>query len=353
MMVAVCRTNSDSGCRLVSFTPSKKSGSATISASVGLGGKNLAADVRTVQELLNAVPTPSGGPMPLLAVDGLIGPKTNGAIQRFQRTQFGWADGRADPGGPTITRLNSIAGSGGTMPSLPGLADFGKGEAAKGGSNPILEAFRLTAMTISVPDARTAVIKAISRVEQAFSFVMLGGGGLTTDPASFDTVDRHYQFKNVGREQTLSELQFIATTFRRMKTILDNRTSVFGGPMFGRNLFEIDPFPDKTDPRVKAYVPRSSVEQEDGLTPHKIYLCHGLDGQSQDRYTHILIHEMGHFVDDEAPETEIVDHGYAFFGTLKTLPHEKRLHNADTYAIFAFENAFGKDRVVKMFPLLR
>ena len=217
----------------------------------------------------------------------------------------------------------------------------------------MLEALRLTTMTISVPDAKTAVTKAIGRVEQAFSFVMLGGGGLTTDPASFDIVDRHYLFKNVGREQTLSELQFIATTFRRMKTILDNRTSVFGGPMFGPNLFEIDPFPDKTDARVKAYVVRSSVEQEDGLTPHKIYLCHGLDGQTQDRYTHILIHEMGHFVDDEAPETEITDHGYAFFGTLKTLPHEKRLHNADTYAIFAFENAFGKERVVKMFPRLR
>jgi hypothetical protein len=104
---------------------------------------------------------------------------------------------------------------------------------------------------------------------------------------------------------------------------------------------------------VKAYVPLSSVEHTDGLTPHKIYLCRGLDGQTQDRYTHILIHEMGHFVDDETPETEITDHGYAFFGTLKTLPHEKRIHNADTYAIFAFENAFGKERVLKMFPKLR
>jgi len=65
------------------------------------------------------------------------------------------------------------------------------------------------------------------------------------------------------------------------------------------------------------------------------------------------IHEMGHFVDDEAPETEIVDHGCAFFNTSKTLSREERLHNADTYAIFAFENAFGKERVVKMFPLLR
>jgi hypothetical protein len=352
-MVAVCRMNADSGCRVISHGPAKKKNSATISASVGVGGRNLAPDVRTVQELLNGVPTPSGGPVPLLAVDGLIGPKTVGAIQRFQRTQLGWADGRVDPGGPTITRLTALTTPVGAKPGTAGAINAFKGEAAAHSPNPILDALRLTTMTISVPDARTAVTKAIATVEQAFSFVMLGGGGLTGNPKSFDMVDSHFLFKDVPREQALSEMQFIGTTFRRMKGVLDKRTSVFGGPMFGPNLFETDPHQDKTDPRVKAYVPLSSVEHTDGLTPHKIYLCRGLDGQTQDRYTHILIHEMGHFVDDETPETEITDHGYAFFGTLKTLPHEKRIHNADTYAIFAFENAFGKERVVKMFPKLR
>jgi hypothetical protein len=353
-MVAVCRMIADAGCRLTSHGPPKKQKTgATISASVGAGGRNLAADVRTVQELLNGVPTASGGPTPLLAVDGLVGPKTVGAIQRFQRTQFGWADGRADPGGPTITRLTALTAPIGAKPATAGTVNAFKGEAASHSPNPILDALRITTMTISVPDAKTAVTKAILTVEQAFSFVMLGGGGLTGNPKSFETVDSHFLFKDVPRDRALSELQFIATTFRRMKTVLDNRASIFGGQMFGPNLFETDPHQDKTDPRVKAYVPLSSVEHTDGLTPHKIYLCRGLDGESQDRYTHILIHEMGHFVDDEAPETEITDHGYAFFGTLKTLPHEKRIHNADTYAIFAFENAFGKERVLKMFPKLR
>jgi Putative peptidoglycan binding domain len=349
-MVAVCRMNADAGCRVISFGPAKKKNGATISASVGVGGRNAAVDVRTAQELLNSVPTASGGPVPLLAVDGLVGPKTVAAIQRFQRTQLGWADGRVDPGGPTITRLNALTGA---KPGPAGAVNAFKGEAASHSPNPILDALRITTMTISVPDAKTAVTKAITTVEQAFSFVMLGGGGLTGNPTSFDTVDSHFLFKDVPRDQTLSELQFIGTTFRRMKAVLDKRASVFGGPMFGPNLFETDPHQDKTDPRVKAYVPLSSVEHTDGLTPHKIYLCRGLDSQTQDRYTHILIHEMGHFVDDETPETEITDHGYAFFGTLKTLPHEKRIHNADTYAIFAFENAFGKERVLKMFPKLR
>src|SRR5215470_4381935 len=178
MMVAVCRTNSDAGCRLVTLTPSKQADSATISTSVGVGGKNLAADVRTVQELLNSVPTASGGPLPLLAVDGLIGPKTTAAIQRFQKAQFGWADGRVDPGGPTIARLRTFA-------KPRGGADFDKGEAATAQSNPLLEALRLTTMVMSVPNAKSAVAQAIVRIDQAAMFVQLGGSGLTTSPTSF------------------------------------------------------------------------------------------------------------------------------------------------------------------------
>jgi hypothetical protein len=73
-----------------------------------MGGVNRPPDVTTVQELLNNVPTGSGGPVPPLAVDGLCGPKTIGAIQRFQRHHFGWpgTDGRVDPGGPTLHKLN-------------------------------------------------------------------------------------------------------------------------------------------------------------------------------------------------------------------------------------------------------
>jgi peptidoglycan hydrolase-like protein with peptidoglycan-binding domain len=81
-------------------------------ASVGYGGANAAADVMTVQFLLNCVPVSQGGPMKDLAVDGIVGPKTMQAIQRFQKTQFGWSDGRIDPekyGGTTIVELKKFA----------------------------------------------------------------------------------------------------------------------------------------------------------------------------------------------------------------------------------------------------
>jgi hypothetical protein len=82
----------------------------SITASVGLGGVNRKDDSMTVQELLNKVPPDQGGPVPLLAVDGLPWQKTIAAIKNFQRVQVGFnqPDGRVDPGGPTLAALNTF-----------------------------------------------------------------------------------------------------------------------------------------------------------------------------------------------------------------------------------------------------
>jgi hypothetical protein len=72
------------------------------------GAENLPSDVRTVQELLNNVPQSEGGPKVPLIVDGICGTKTKSTIQDFQLHHFGWqlADGRVDPNGPTLGKLN-------------------------------------------------------------------------------------------------------------------------------------------------------------------------------------------------------------------------------------------------------
>ncbi len=76
-------------------------------ASVGDGGKNQSADVRYVQFLLSDH-LASGDEGARLQVDGICGPKTREAIKRFQQGQLGFADGRVDPGGPTIRRLQQL-----------------------------------------------------------------------------------------------------------------------------------------------------------------------------------------------------------------------------------------------------
>lgn len=92
----------------------------TISASVGFGGVNRFADVKTVQDLLNGVSLAAGGPMPRLDVDGACGPLTVGAIRNFQTVRFGPpTDARVDPGQRTLEALNETSGTPGPPPTLP------------------------------------------------------------------------------------------------------------------------------------------------------------------------------------------------------------------------------------------
>lgn len=94
----------------------------SILSSVGEGGVNRKDDAITIQELLNKVPPGEGGPSPLLQVDGLPWQKTVAAIRNFQRVQLGiqWPDGRVDPNGPTLAKLNQFD----SQPKPPGQQDF-------------------------------------------------------------------------------------------------------------------------------------------------------------------------------------------------------------------------------------
>ncbi|MDA7416285.1 hypothetical protein PGB34_07900 [Xenophilus arseniciresistens] len=83
----------------------------SISASVGRGGVNRFADVVHVQGLLNEWALASGGA--LLVVDGLVGPKTIGAILGYQGGHGCVKDGRVDPAGATLKALQ------GTDPDQP------------------------------------------------------------------------------------------------------------------------------------------------------------------------------------------------------------------------------------------
>jgi lysozyme family protein len=76
-----------------------------ISASVGKGGVNRHQDTAFVQVCLN-VSRRQENHAPI-RVDGIVGPITIGAITDFQRANRLVADGRVDPGGPTITALES------------------------------------------------------------------------------------------------------------------------------------------------------------------------------------------------------------------------------------------------------
>jgi len=75
-----------------------------INKSVGRGGENLKADTRKIQKLLNAI-----FPATPAEVNGVCGPDTIRRIERFQRRFMAKPDGRVDPGGRTLKRLNVAA----------------------------------------------------------------------------------------------------------------------------------------------------------------------------------------------------------------------------------------------------
>jgi hypothetical protein len=79
-----------------------------LTGSVGVGGRNAEADVKLVQFLLNS--WQSIASQGSVAIDGIAGPITCGAITAVQRgLGLRVVDGRVDPGGPTLQVLGKLA----------------------------------------------------------------------------------------------------------------------------------------------------------------------------------------------------------------------------------------------------
>lgn len=97
---------------------------ASLSGTVGHGGRNAPADVKIVQQLLNRHRMQG---VRHLIVDGITGPATIGAIRHFQSEKVGMRnpDGRVDPGGRTIRALRSgeAAPSSAQTPPAPAPAE--------------------------------------------------------------------------------------------------------------------------------------------------------------------------------------------------------------------------------------
>ncbi len=88
-----------------------------IDGSVGAVGKNGKADTRKIQKLLNSV-----FPSTPLVVDGDCGSKTIRRIKRFQKRFMAAPDGRVDPKGRTLKKLNAAA---------PGLQNDWSGDSSR------------------------------------------------------------------------------------------------------------------------------------------------------------------------------------------------------------------------------
>jgi Putative peptidoglycan binding domain len=350
------RANTPSRC-IMNDLDAAGPGASVIKASVGAGGINAHNDVLTVQQLLNGVAPDDSGPLPLLAEDGIIGPLTNGAIRKFQQGQhLQVIDGRIDPNGPTLQRLNEVstpgqraiaqlrAVLGGDVPAVRNLAGLGTA---------LRRALRLKRTERTLPDLIRAGREGQRMIERAMDHMALGGSAVSNNAESFRKADFHFKFGNQPQAKTLQELGFIRTTFRRVNGVINNpRPSIFGGNPFGVAIFEIDP--TNKHPDWRAFTPTQAFDfkRNDGVTSGHVYLCDRIDFEGQDLFAHILMHELFHFVDDESKERQIGDAPDGYREGAFKLAHEPRMHNADSYALFTSHVAIGRARLVAALPTL-
>lgn len=302
----------------------------TIEKSVGVGGFNRRDDVLQIQRLLNLIAPTDGGAAPPLVEDGLIGPKTNGAIRAFQQFHRVANDGRVDPGGPTLAKMNALP--------KRGLATQ--------------NASRLARATLAMPDLVAMAERARRTAEAAMDFLRLGAGALTTSKRPFELADLYFAFGRQPQSQTLAELEFIRTTFVRVRGVLVPRVSPStGGSPLGVSIFTIDPLGKPWMAYSPMQLGDNNRELPEVHSGH-VYLCDGLDrGVVPDWFTHILMHELLHFVDDETKARAILDHGYR--EKAMRLPHAMRMHNADNYALFATHAHMGRARLVASQPAMQ
>lgn len=299
----------------------------TIDKSVGQGGLNHKGDVLTIQRLLNLIEVSDGGPMVPLAEDGLVGPKTIGAIRGFQQFHHTGSDGRVDPNGPTLKKMNEVP----------------KNRLAQ------QNASRLARTAQAMPDLVAMARKAQRTAEAAMDFLRLGIG---SSKRAHELADLHFAFGRQAQGATIAELAFIRTTFVRAAGVLVSRASpLTGGNPFGVSIYTVNPLGRDW----MAYSPMQlGDDNRDIPEVHSghVYLCNRLDsGVVPDLFAHILFHELIHFVDDESKERRIVDHGYR--EKAMKLPHSLRMHNSDNYALFASHIHFGRDRLIASQPSLR
>lgn len=323
----------DDVCRPMSETNGYSSGKIAITSPVGIKGVNQAIDVRTIQQALNDVPPHEGRPLPPLKTDGICGPKTKDVIQKFQVKHFGWkfAAGRVDPLKRTIAKLNQvIPGSGYTI-----------GTGSKENRLPRVLAM-LNESLGAVRAARTNLLAAASVVnapDVTSPFSVFSRAELMKKANAHFDVDAHPSSQRSGVLQQLLKI------YDRMLDVFARR----GGP-WGSAIFDIDPTGSPTNLAFTfdgGYFSggRKEIVHGFSLRRDSIYLCDLLDRQADDRFVLTVVHELSHFCGGLTGSPEhIRDHAYGWydFPKMKHLTLRQRLHNASSYANFAFDARYSR-----------
>lgn len=335
--------------------PSYSGGGLALSGSVGRGGRNASADVKAIQAALNAVDPADGGPTLKLAVDGICGPLTTAAIEKYQRRQMGWSDGRIDPDGPTIHHLQAAATAqkGKKHPPAPppkATADQNKAFVERIGG--------------LLPQARHWVASAQMRIDFAVEYMNKKHD--PSDPFSdighsdYNLMNKYFHLDKLARSERAAAVGVIRSIYRLITEVLTE--SLLSAPIFGWGVGYFQPDPADGTLAANDYVaytfvggwhrrgkdgkPRLSGDDnysgDKTLREDTVFFPVGSLLKKSDHFMiETIIHEFAHFVGPGGPynHERIDDYTYDFHKDFLTVNAWTARHTADIYGYFAAEAA--------------
>jgi hypothetical protein len=318
MAVPVLACGKDGVCRTV-LMPAAPPGDVTITASVGANGKNRYEDVRTIQDALNQVPVTDGGPVPPLKVDGIVGPKTLGAIKKFQKQACGfqWPDGTVEVGRKTHQKLREFF-----VPSNP---------------------YVMPRVYASLSEAMSWIFMAKVVLDSAGLFL---SSGFKAGEPGLKLVDKYFHIGSLSASQRSSAIHRVYGVFTDMQMAIGHSSAQ---TTIGSGYFQEDP---KSDESAYTYNGgftrrrngRPAMSKDDNYEGpnHRqdtIHMCsRTISSWSQEGLVGLIVHELAHFVGPEITSPDrIDDHSYRNKKDFFKLSAHLALRTADCYAGFAGE----------------
>ena len=280
---------------------------------VGRAGIRHGPDVTVIQKALNRVPVDLGGPGTALKEDGIVGPKTLGAIEAFQRHHFGFSDGTVEVRRRTQAKLSSM------------------------------QPTKLARMKNAVRFLNTA----LSCVTAAETQLLSARAG---DPRSWALIERHF---GLQQNSAGAQVDFVMNIYRNMRMVFA-RTGMFGNTGWSM-YFEAEPF---TNPGIFAFtcgngwremgqyggIADSDTHEDLHWFRHDtVYLSGFFDRTTDDDRIQTLVHELSHFVGGASGgANSIDDHAYGDWNApeMRALSTHKKTRNAECYGNFAFDARF-------------
>jgi peptidoglycan hydrolase-like protein with peptidoglycan-binding domain len=280
-------------------------------------------DVRTIQKLMNLIPHIEGAPVYDLAVDGICGPLTRGAIKSFQLKQFPnkTPDVIVDTDQTTLYRMNEIA-----YPFEDKV---------------LLDTARASLSLVAGYISRTLVD--ISLIKAAWS----NPNALFRRETEIARLNYHFHLDRSN--DRLRDLEYIRRTFQDMLTVCGH---VPGGPNQKPAWGFLDLRPHEADGEVYyAWCYGGGWKHFQGRTGHsrklhmdiradQIYLTRKLLTANNGAIGYAISHELAHYVGGlDKTVDHIADHVYYHRNTKKyeALSSREAIRNADSYSQYNWE----------------